>query len=176
MKKAIITCGLVLLAIALRAENAAPAKPGANALIIEPLKPSFTWKKDADNVPLDRDPMTPTDYVWARPKTSKEPSRPKTNVVLDLKVQDIGYSATDRFAKVIGIKDFLEEGKDYSYYAGKQKVTFRIERIEPDKIIISFEGALMEFKLMSPAERIKGEGGAEDQKAEEQKAGPKKKK
>jgi hypothetical protein len=130
----------------------------ADEWTIEPVKPSFTWQKDYEGVPKERDPLTPVDYVWPRPtKTTNAPVKAtKSGAQLALTVEFISYTATERFAKVTGFSEFLEEGKEYSFVAKGYKVLFKVHRIEQTKIIVNFEGDLLEFESKTIKEELKG--------------------
>lgn len=117
---------------------------------IEPVKPSFHWEKDAENIPKERDPLTPVDFVWPRPvkgNTNVEPVKAtKNKAQLSLTVEFISYTPSERFAKVSGFTEFMEEGREYSFSAQGYKVTFKVHKIEPTKIIVDYEGDLLEFQ------------------------------
>jgi hypothetical protein len=150
MKTAIFITGMLALTAALRAED---------NWTIEPAKPSFTWQKDHEGIPKERDPMTPVDYVWPRPVrvTNAPPVQAtKSGVQLSLTVEFISYTATEKFAKVTGFSEFLEEGKEYSFVAKGYKALFKVHRIEQTKIIVNFEGDLLEFESKTIAEELKG--------------------
>jgi len=150
MKSAIFILALVLGAAVGR---------GADEWTIEPQKPSFTWQKDHENVPKERDPMTPVDYVWPRPvkETNAAPVvATKSKVQLALTVEFISFTHTERFAKVTGFKEFLEEGRQYSFTSAGYKVVFKVHKIEPNKLTIDYEGDLLEFEPKTISEDLKG--------------------
>ncbi len=136
--------------------------PAADEWVIEPVKPSFTWQKDEENVPKERDPMTPVDFVWPRPAkgtTNAEPVKANKNKIqLSLKVEFISCTETERFAKVTGFTEFLEEGKEYSFTAKGYKVVFRVLHIEPTKMIVDYEGDLIEFQPKAIPEQLDNRG------------------
>ena len=151
MRTVIIICGVLLTVVFLCVAE--------DPWTITPLKPTFSWNKDGENVPLERDPMTPLDFVWPRPSknSNAEPVKATRNKAqLALTVEFISYTATERFAKVTGFVEFLEEQKEYSFTARGYKVTFKVERIEPTKMIVNYEGEILEFEPKVISEELKG--------------------
>ncbi|MBV9463872.1 MAG: hypothetical protein JO317_06550 [Verrucomicrobiae bacterium] len=133
---------------------AAPAADdSAAAYKIDPAKSTFNWKKDAAGLPEERDPMTPVGFVWPRPHAAgADPVRPTGTLALT--IEFISYTDTDHFAKVAGFQDFLEEGKEYAFSSGGQKVSFKVERIEPTKVVVNYGGELLEFKPKSVPDEV----------------------
>lgn len=135
--------------------------PAVDEWVIVPVKPSFTWQKDEENVPTERDPMTPVDFIWPRPAKATNAAPVKSNknkVQLSLKVEFISVTETERFAKVTGFAEFLEEGKEYSFTAKGYKVVFKVQRIEPAKIVVNYEGDLIEFQPKTIPEQLDNRG------------------
>ena len=150
MKQAMFIMGILAAAALVRA---------ADEWTIEPLKPSFTWQKDHENVPKERDPMTPVDFVWPRPSKSTNAApviATRNKAQLTLVVEFISYTHSERFAKVNGFKEFLEEGKEYTFTAKGYKVVFKVHRIEPTKLTVDYEGDLLEFEPKMISEELKG--------------------
>lgn len=152
MKTAILISGLLLTVVFFCVAE--------DTWTIVPVKPTFSWKKDAQNIPQERDPMTPVDFVWPRPEkgtTNIEPIKATGNKAqLSLTVEFISYTATERFAKVTGFVEFLEEGKEYSFTAKGYKVMFKVEKIEPTKLTVNYEGEILEFAPKAISEELKG--------------------
>lgn len=150
MKTAILIMGLLLTVVFFCVAE--------DSWTIVPVKPTFSWKKDRENIPQERDPMTPVDFVWPRPeKGNIEPIKATSNKVqLSLTVEFIGYTATERFVKVTGFVEFLEEGKEYSFTAKGYKVVFKVEKIEPTKLTVNYEGEILEFVPKTISEELKG--------------------
>ena len=104
--------------------------------------------------------MTPVDFVWPRPNKGTTNAQPvmatKNKAQLALTVEFISTTATERFAKVTGFTEFLEEGKEYSFNTRGYKVVFKVKQIEPTKIVVDYEGDLLEFQPKTISEELKG--------------------
>lgn len=126
---------------------------------ITPVKPQFQWVRDDEGIPLERDPLTPTDFVWPRPQksTNEGPVRVvKGKSQLFLAVEFISVGPNERFAKVTGMAEFLEVGREYTFTTRTGNATFTVEKIEVDKIIVNHDGELLEFSPKTIPDHLKG--------------------
>ena len=147
------------LIIAAAAVAAAELPAADESTTITPAKPGFQWIRDEEGVPLERDPLTPTDFVWPRPRKSTNDGSArvvKGKSQLVLAVEFISIGPNERFAKVTGMAEFLEVGREYTFMTVTGNATFKVEKIEVDKVIVNHDGEIPEFSPKTIPEHLKG--------------------
>jgi hypothetical protein len=139
--------------------SAALAWAADDSKAITPVEPRFKWVQDERGIPLERDPMTPVGFVWPLPMkdTNGAPVQVvRTKRELVLIVEFISIGPKERFAKVDGMTAFLEVGREYSFTSKGATVTFKVERIEINKLVVDYEGEILEFSPKTIPSQLKG--------------------